>query len=85
MVLEALEADLVLHAEHPDFGGTITAGRYFRAVGAPTWALIHHAPQSWDATDEEIDSVPALARAFVFQVGRRAAIGAARRALGGLT
>lgn len=82
-VFEALESGLMVHAEHPNFGGVVTAGRYVRAVGPAGFALIHHAANATaDVTDEDISSVPELARAFIFQVGNRAAYAGACKALG---
>ena len=63
----AIEAGLVLHATHPNFGGVLTVGPY-HIDGLP-FAIISHGC-GVDLDDEFGDSTVAI-RVFEFQVGKR--------------
>ena len=77
-VLAAVEAGLVVHAEHPDFGGTLTIGRYSSALYT-RFASIHHGG-TCDVGYEDKEVIPVV-RSFVFQIGERSSLAAAVHAL----
>lgn len=76
---EAFDRGLVVHAPHPDFGGTLTAGRSRRADGSRVWEMIQHGGTV--DVGNECTSASDLARQFVYQVGKRAAFAGACAAL----
>jgi hypothetical protein len=73
----AIEAGLVLHAAHPNFGGTVTLGPY-HVIGAP-FAMISHGCGC--DLDEEFKNSTVAVRVFEFHVGRARALDAALAAM----
>lgn len=76
-VRDALAAGRIVHAPHPDFGGTVTVGLSVRPGKAPVYETIHHGGTI--DTGSECDSVTDAARYFVRQVGKFNALAGARR------
>lgn len=73
-VTRALELGAVVHAEHPDFGGMVTVGRYYPAGGEPTFAVFHSGSNvNITLDDTHGETVTSIARYFIGQVGKRAA------------
>lgn len=84
-VARAVDAGLVVHVEHPNFGGTLTAGRSQRADGTHVYELIAHGSVFSVGVvadlDGEFPTAIELGRALEFQVGSRRAYWAAMRRL----
>ena len=80
-IIRAVEAGLVLQVEHPNFGGTLTAGISRRADGSRVYETIAQGC-SVDVGDT-FPSVLELARSFTYQVGNRRPYWAAVAALAG--
>ena len=70
-IVEAIEAGLIVHVAHPDFGGCLTVGRSLRSLGASdyAWEVIHHGG-SCDVGYEGYSALD-VARYVESQVGRR--------------
>ena len=79
-IIRAVESGLVLHVEHPNLGGTLTAGVSHRADGSRVFETIAHGC-SVDVGDT-FSSALEMARSFVYQVGNRRPYWAAVAALG---
>ena len=79
LVKAAVEAGLVVQAEHPDFGGTLTIGRLTNACGPGGFCTIHHGG-SCDVGTSDSSLLPVV-RLFCFQLGERTAQQAACKAL----
>lgn len=73
----AIEAGLVLHAAHPNFGGVVTLGPY-HVAGLP-FALISHGCGC--DLDQEFENSTVAVRVFEFQVGRRVTLESVLNAL----
>lgn len=78
-VLDAIEAGRIVHAAHPDFGGTVTIGLSRRADGSSFFETIHHGGTV--DTGYDFDSIEAAVRSFVYQVGKRNALKSASEVL----
>ena len=78
-VRDAIVAGRIVHAEHPDFGGTVTVGQSRRADGSTVWETVHHGGSS--DTGMECLSATEAARVFVGQVGKRNALAGAVKPL----
>lgn len=78
-IIQAVETGHVLHVEHPNFGGTLTAGISRRADGSRVFETIAHGC-SVDVGDT-FPSALELARSFTYQVGNRRPYWAAVAAL----
>jgi len=79
-VKRAIDDGLIVQAEHPDFGGTLTVGKYTTACGKKKYAVIPH------GCDENLyfedETSIAVSRSFVYQIGEKDATKAALNALG---
>ncbi len=78
-LIRAIEAGLVLQVEHPNFGGTLTAGISRRADGSRVFETIAQGC-SVDVGDTFPNALE-LARSFSYQVGNRRPYWAAVAAL----
>jgi protein phosphatase len=79
LVLRALEAGLVLHANDRT-GVPLTCGKVDQLFGPPRWAIYRYAGGGGPVEEPAVDP-PALARLFLTKVAPGAARRAARRAL----